>query len=138
MEQARLMAAGVDDAEWADLRQPDRADSGSAQSAVPRLTALAPAAKVSRASAGEPIPPPPMIGAPAPLAASAIAASAAGRTSGLVIAALRYLGKTNVTTARVERLRQVLSTEDRTRLLADLNHAPAWMHEHLRAIANPA
>ena len=64
--------------------------------------------------------------------------AAAGRTSGLVIAALRYLGKTNVTTARVERLRQVLSTEDRTRLLADLNHAPAWMHEHLRAIANPA
>ncbi len=63
--------------------------------------------------------------------------AAAGRTSGLVIAALRYLGKTNVTTARVERLRQVLSTEDRTRLLADLNHAPAWMHEHLRAIANP-
>lgn len=64
--------------------------------------------------------------------------AAAGRTSGLVIAALRYLGKTNITAARIDRLRKVLSTEDRTRLLADLNHAPAWMHTHLRAIANRA
>ena len=29
---------------------------------------------------------------------------------------------------RVERLRRVLPTDDRKRLLADLNHAPAWMH----------
>ena len=62
--------------------------------------------------------------------------AAAGRTSGLVIAALRYLGKTNVTAARVDRLRMVLSAEDRKRLLTDLSHAPAWMHPHLRAIAN--
>ena len=62
--------------------------------------------------------------------------AADGRTSGLVIAALRYLGKTNVTAARVDRLRMVLSAEDRKRLLTDLSHAPAWMRPHLRAIAN--
>jgi len=61
--------------------------------------------------------------------------AAAGRTSGLVIAALRYLGKTNITPARIARLHTVLSAADRKRLLADLNHAPAWMHAHLRAIA---
>jgi hypothetical protein len=61
--------------------------------------------------------------------------AAAGRTSGLVIQALRYLGKTNVTADRVKHLRKLISARDRKRLLSDLNLAPAWMHPHLRFIA---
>ncbi len=59
----------------------------------------------------------------------------AGRTSGLVISALRYLGKDHLTPERIKQLRQVLSTEDRKRLLRDLAYAPAWMHGTLRAVA---
>ena len=57
------------------------------------------------------------------------------RMSGLVIQALRYLGKTHVTADRVKQLRQLLSPKDRRQLLKDLPLAPVWMHSHLRAIA---
>jgi hypothetical protein len=63
--------------------------------------------------------------------------SAAGRTSGLVLAALRYIGKNHVTPERIAHLRTSLSPEDRQRLLVDLPSAPAWLHAHLRAIAAP-
>lgn len=56
-------------------------------------------------------------------------------TSGLVIAALRYLGKTHVSAARIAHLREILSPEDRKRLLLDLPSAPVWLHSHLRFIA---
>lgn len=59
----------------------------------------------------------------------------AGRTSGLVFSALRHLGKSHLTPQRLSHLRQTLSVDDRQRLLADLAHAPAWMHPHLRTIA---
>lgn len=52
----------------------------------------------------------------------------AGRTSGLVIQALRYLGKGQVTPQHMETLRRNLSPEDRKRLWKDRVHAPAWMH----------
>lgn len=55
--------------------------------------------------------------------------------SSLVFAALRSLGKANVTRARVAHLRTTLSAADRRRLLRDLPLAPAWMHPHLRFIA---
>ena len=61
--------------------------------------------------------------------------AAAGRTTGLVIAALRFIGKANVTPERVAHLRQLLSAEDRRRLLEDLALAPAWMHPYFKAIA---
>ena len=61
--------------------------------------------------------------------------AAAGRTSGLVLAALRYLGKTHVTPERIAHLRKTLSAADRRQLLTDLPSAPAWLHPHLRAIA---
>ena len=61
--------------------------------------------------------------------------AAAGRTSGLVLAALRYLGKTHVTPERIAHLRKTLSAADRQQLLTDLPSAPAWLHPHLRAIA---
>jgi len=55
--------------------------------------------------------------------------------SSLVFAALRSLGKANVSRARVAHLRTTLSSADRCRLLRDLPLAPAWMHPHLRFIA---
>ncbi len=60
--------------------------------------------------------------------------AAAGRTTGLVIAGLRYVGKANITPERVAHLRELLSPEDRRRLLEDITLAPAWMHPHFRAI----
>jgi hypothetical protein len=59
----------------------------------------------------------------------------AGRVSGSVIAALRYLGKANVTPDRIARLRQVLSKQDRKSLPEDLAYAPVWTHPLLKAIA---
>jgi hypothetical protein len=59
----------------------------------------------------------------------------AGRASGLVIAALRYLGEAQVTPERIARLREVLSKQDRRSLADDLASAPVWMHSFLRAIA---
>jgi len=62
--------------------------------------------------------------------------AAAGRTSGLVIAALRELGQRHVTQARIAHLRELLSKFDRARLLKDLPLAPVWMHPFLRFIAD--
>ena len=61
--------------------------------------------------------------------------AAAGRTSGLVLAALRYLGKPHITKERIAHLRRTLSPDDRRQLLDDLGSAPVWLHPHLRAIA---
>jgi hypothetical protein len=58
--------------------------------------------------------------------------------SNLVFAALRSLGKTNVTAPRVAHLRKTLSPADRRRLLKDLPLAPAWMHPYVRSIAGEA
>lgn len=55
--------------------------------------------------------------------------------SSLVFAALRSLGKANVSRARVGHLRETLKPADRKRLLRDLPLAPAWMHPFLRYIA---
>ncbi|MGH7740332.1 MAG: DUF6088 family protein [bacterium] len=61
--------------------------------------------------------------------------SAAGRTSGLVIQALRYLGKNHATNDRITTLRKVLSTSDRKKLLEDMALAPAWMRPILQEVA---
>lgn len=61
--------------------------------------------------------------------------AAAGRMTGLVVAALRYVGKANITPDRVVHLCKLLSSEDRRQLLEDITLAPAWMHAHFRAIA---
>jgi hypothetical protein len=55
--------------------------------------------------------------------------------SGLVISALRYLGKAHIYPERIAHLRAILSCDDRKRLLVDLPSAPVWLHSHLRAIA---
>ena len=56
--------------------------------------------------------------------------------SGLVIAALKYLGKAHVTRERVAHVRGLLSLSDRQKLLKDIPLAPAWMHPYLRYIAS--
>ena len=61
--------------------------------------------------------------------------AAAGRMSGLVFAAFREIGKANITPERVAGLCKLLSPRDRHRLVQDLALAPAWMHPHLRRIA---
>jgi hypothetical protein len=61
--------------------------------------------------------------------------AASGRTTGLLIAGLRYVGKANVTSDRVRHLRRLLSTKDRQLLIKDIPLAPAWMHAYFRAIA---
>lgn len=61
--------------------------------------------------------------------------AAAGRTTGLVIAALRELGQEHVTRDRIAHLRTLLPASDRARLLKDLSLAPVWMHPFLRFIA---
>ena len=58
------------------------------------------------------------------------------RTSGLVIQALRYMGKQHIMESHLKQLHRLLSPKDRRQLLKDLPLAPVWMHPHLRAIGN--
>jgi hypothetical protein len=62
--------------------------------------------------------------------------AAAGRTSGLVIQALRSLGPDHVTPQRLSKLRRTIPTDQRQTLLDDLSLAPGWMHPTLRALAS--
>jgi Family of unknown function (DUF6088) len=61
--------------------------------------------------------------------------AAAGRTSGLVIQALRSLGADHLTPQRLNKLRRLLPTEQRHALLDDLPLAPGWMQPTLRTLA---
>ncbi|MBF0489347.1 MAG: hypothetical protein HQL15_01845 [Candidatus Omnitrophica bacterium] len=51
----------------------------------------------------------------------------AGQVSGLVIQALRYLGRKQVNDKIIAILKKKLSKEDKIRLMADLRYAPAWI-----------
>ncbi len=61
--------------------------------------------------------------------------AAAGRTTGIVIAGLRHIGKAHISPERVSHLRTLLAAEDRQRLLEDIALAPAWMHPYFHLIA---
>ena len=61
--------------------------------------------------------------------------AAAGRLSGLLIQALRELGKEHVTPERREHLKRTLPAEKRRELLKDIRLAPAWMHPIFRELA---
>ena len=61
--------------------------------------------------------------------------AAAGRLSGLLIQALRELGKDQVTSERRDHLKSTIPSEKRRELLKDLPLAPAWMHPIFRALA---
>ncbi|MCZ7645922.1 MAG: DUF6088 family protein [Planctomycetota bacterium] len=59
----------------------------------------------------------------------------AGRISGLVIQALRHLGRDNIDDQVVKTLRRKLSAEDKGQLLKDLRFAPAWVADLMKQIA---
>ena len=59
----------------------------------------------------------------------------AGRVSGLVIQALRYMGRTHVTEDTVKRLGRHLAPVDRKQLLTDVGYAPAWVGTIIRRLA---
>lgn len=59
----------------------------------------------------------------------------AGRISGLVIQALRYLGQPNVDRTAIEKLRKRIGPRERAQLLKDVPLAPAWIGELMRQIA---
>jgi hypothetical protein len=60
--------------------------------------------------------------------------AAAGRLSGLLIQAFRYLGKEHITQERIRHLKRTIPANERRRLLKDLRLAPAWMHPLLRTL----
>jgi hypothetical protein len=62
--------------------------------------------------------------------------AAAGRTSGLVIQALRSLGPDHLTPQRLSKLRRTIPAAQRQVLLDDLALAPGWMQPTLRALAS--
>jgi predicted transcriptional regulator of viral defense system len=58
----------------------------------------------------------------------------AGRLSGLVIQALRSLGRRNITPQRIAHLKRSIPAADRRVLIKDLRFAPAWMHPIFREL----
>ncbi|MCL4194024.1 MAG: hypothetical protein KJZ87_19970 [Thermoguttaceae bacterium] len=63
---------------------------------------------------------------------------AAGRLSGLLIQALRELGREHITRERREHLKSSIPLEKRRELLKDLRLAPTWMHPFFRELAEEA
>ena len=61
----------------------------------------------------------------------------AGRVSGTVIQALRWLGQRHVTPDTVAAVRRRLSDADRQQLLRDIRYAPAWIAAIFRDLAAP-
>ena len=59
----------------------------------------------------------------------------AGRTSGLVIQALRHLGKAQVDDVVIDMLARRLSPDDRRQLIKDVRYAPAWIGVIFRRLA---
>lgn len=62
--------------------------------------------------------------------------AAAGRVSGLVINALRWLGQQHVSADTLAPLKQRLNAKDKKQLLADAHIAPAWVAKWMRWIAS--
>jgi len=60
----------------------------------------------------------------------------AGRITGLVIQALRYLGRAHVDDALIDSLDNRLSDNDRRILLEDIRLAPAWIQKIIRTLAH--
>jgi hypothetical protein len=61
--------------------------------------------------------------------------AAAGKTSGLVIQALRHLGRRHVDDTLITQLRTRLTDDDKKQLLKDLVFAPAWVAAVMRQVA---
>ncbi len=63
--------------------------------------------------------------------------AAAGRKSGTLIEALRYLGEKQVDDQVLSIVRRQLADEDRPILRKDILHAPAWIADLLRPMIIP-
>ena len=63
--------------------------------------------------------------------------AASGRTSGLVIQALRHLGRRHVDDSVVHALQRRLTDDQKKELLSDLPYAPGWVAEIMRQITEP-
>ena len=61
----------------------------------------------------------------------------AGRASGTVIQALRWLGAPNVDDKAIAILKRRLGPDEKKQLLADVRHAPAWVAKVMRQVAAP-
>ncbi|NLF15987.1 MAG: hypothetical protein GX595_01855 [Lentisphaerae bacterium] len=61
----------------------------------------------------------------------------AGRVSGSVIQALRWIGRRYVDERMIHILRRNLSDTDKAQLLQDLAYAPAWIADIMRRVAQP-
>jgi len=59
----------------------------------------------------------------------------AGRLSGLLVQALRELGKEHITPERIEHLKQTIPLNARQELLKDIRFAPEWMHSIFKELA---
>ena len=62
----------------------------------------------------------------------------AGRLSGLLVQALRELGKENVTAERLSHLKRMIPLDKRQELLKDIRLVPEWMHSIFRELAEEA
>ncbi len=58
----------------------------------------------------------------------------AGRISGLVIQALRYLSQGHVDSAIIKKLKKRLSEDDKSQLMNDIRYAPAWIGNIFRQL----
>lgn len=58
----------------------------------------------------------------------------AGKISGLVIQALKYLGKDSVDTSTIHTLKNKLNNNDKDQLVRDLIYAPSWIGKVIRKI----
>ena len=58
----------------------------------------------------------------------------AGRVSGLVIQALRYMKQENIDDKIINKLKRRLSVEDKKQLVSDLRYAPAWIEKVVRLL----
>ena len=59
----------------------------------------------------------------------------AGRVSGTIIQALRWIGRRHVDDRMIASLRRTIADRDKQQLLKELRYAPAWIAEIMREIA---
>ncbi|MEX2578820.1 MAG: DUF6088 family protein [Verrucomicrobiales bacterium] len=62
----------------------------------------------------------------------------AGKKSGNLIQALRYLGQSNVDEQVIKALKRNIAEEEKTTIQKDLRHAPMWIADILRPLTEPA
>ena len=60
----------------------------------------------------------------------------AGRKSGTVIQALRWIGKENIDEKKISKLRRQLSEREKKELLNDVRYAPVWVGEVMRRVSS--